>query len=240
MEIEKIEGYVDTLLESWAVFDEGDEREVYAVMRHALMAWAHYELMSDAHRALVTALMKKVQIYFETKCMLKERKRKTTKEKFPLKPLQKEKEKKDIEKKAHTYVCDAKEAFRQECLGFIDKYDKQLVTDFYYYWSEENPKTGKMLFEEKKHWNTKNRLERWVKNPISSASLAAAERLKKTRGKQVKEGDEAQKSKELAAQREEANTRLEAQIEQSKAGAVSREEWLAMKAAREKTTDDTD
>ena len=76
MEYDKIEGYVDTLLESWAVFDEGDEREVYDVMRHALMAWAHYELMTDAHRALVTALMKKVQIYFDTKCMLKERKRK--------------------------------------------------------------------------------------------------------------------------------------------------------------------
>ena len=143
----------------------------------------------------------------------------------------------DMKENGHTYVCDAKEAFRQECLGFIDKYDKQLVTDFYYYWSEENPKTGKMLFEEKKHWNTKNRLERWVKNPISSASLAAAERLKKTRGKQQKANDEEQRSKELAAEREEANAELERQHAESKAGAVTREEWLAMKAAREKTTD---
>ena len=237
MEYDKIEGYVDTLLESWAVFDEGDEREVYDVMRHALMAWAHYELMTDAHRALVTALMKKVQIYFDTKCMLKERKRKTTKESLPLKPLLKEKEKKEIEKKTRPCVCDAKEAFRQECLGYIGQYDKRLVTDFYYYFSEENPKTGKMLFEEKKHWNTKNRLERWVKNPISSASLAATERLKKARGKRQKEGDEERRSKELAAQREDANARLEKEIEERKAGAVSRAEWEAIKAAREKTTD---
>ena len=240
MDIEKIEGYVRCLLESWALHEDGEERVVWETLHDLLMAVSRYELMSAAEKDMTTKLCKKLQYHFETKFSLKERKRKAKKENFPPNPLIKEKQTKEIEKKAHTYVCDAKEAFRQECLGFIDKYDKQLVTDFYYYWSEENPKTGKMLFEEKKHWNTKNRLERWVKNPISSASLAAAERLKKTRGKRQKEGNEEQKSKELAAQREEANARLEEQIEQSKAGAVTREEWLAMKAAREKTTDCTD
>ena len=234
MNNEQVEGYVNCLLESWAVHDEGNERGVYQVLRDLLTAWAYYELMSADERALVTALCKKMQHHFDTKCMLKERKRKTTKEKFPLKPLLKEKEKKEIEKKALSRVCDAKEAFRKECLGFIDKYDKQLVADFYYYWSEENPRTGKMLFEEQKHWSTKNRLARWVNNQHSSEIKAASERLKKARGKRQKEGDEEARSKELAAEREEANARREAEIEQSKAGAVSYEEWEAMKAAREK------
>ena len=233
MNEQQITGWVDCLLESWAVQGEGDERGVYSVLRDLLMAWAHYELMSDQERALVTALCKKMQHYFDTKCMLKERKRKSTKEKFPLKPLLKEKEKKEIEKKPRPCVCDAKEAFRLECQKYGGQYDKQLVNDFFYYFTEPT-KSGKMLFEEQKHWSTKNRLARWVNNQHSSEIKAASERLKKTRGKRQKEGDEAQKSKELAAEREEANARREAEIEQSKAGAVSYEEWEAMKAAREK------
>ena len=234
---EQIEGWVDTLLDSWAVFDEGDEREVYAVMRHALLAWAHYELMDNKERAMVTALIKKMQHYFDTKCMLKERKRKTTKEKFPLKPLLKEKEKKEIEKKPHTHVCDAKEAFRLECQKYGGQYDKQLVNDFFYYFTEPT-KSGKMLFEEQKHWSTKNRLARWVSNHISSDIMAASERLKKARGKQQKANDDEARSKQLAAEREAADARREREHEESKAGAVSREEWEAIKAAREKGESD--
>ena len=233
MNEQQITGWVDCLLESWAVQGEGDERGVYSVLRDLLMAWAHYELMSDQERALVTALCKKMQHYFDTKCMLKERKRKSTKEKFPLKPLLKEKEKKEIEKKPRPCVCDAKEAFRLECQKYGGQYDKQLVNDFFYYFTEPT-KSGKMLFEEQKHWSTKNRLARWVNNQHSSEIKAASERLKKARGKRQKEGDEEARSKELAAEREEANARREAEIEQSKAGAVSYEEWLASK----KTTTD--
>ena len=240
MEYAKIEGYVRCLLESWALHEDGEERVVWQTLRDLLTAWAHYELMSADERALVTALCKKMQHHFDTKCMLKERKRKTTKEKFPLKPLLKEKEKKEIEKKAPAPVCNAKETFRKECLGYVKQYNMQLVADFYYYWSEEDPRTGKMRFEEKKHWNMKNRLERWVNNSFSSADLAASERLKKARGKRQKASDEEARSKQLAAEREEADARREREQEESKAGAVSREEWLAIKAEKNKTTDGTD
>ena len=234
MELEKIEGYVRCLLESWAVHDEGNERGVYQVLRDLLTAWAHYELMSADERALVTALCKKMQHHFDTKCMLKERKRKTTKEKFPLKPLLKEKEKKEIEKKVSLSVCDADlEAFRQECLGFIGQYDKQLVANFFYYYSQPT-KSGKMLWQVQKHWSTKNRLELWVNNEHSSDIMAASERLKKARGQKQKASDEEARSKQLAAEREEADARREREQEESKAGAVSREEWLVMKAEREK------
>ena len=94
-----------------------------------------------------------------------------------------------------------------------------------------------MRFQDEPYWDTKKRLEVWVTNPISSASMAAGERLKKARGKQQKANDDEARSKQLAAEREAADARREREHEESKAGAVSREEWEAIKAAREKTTD---
>ena len=240
MEYAKIEGYVRCLLESWALHEDGEERVVWQTLHDLLMAVSRYELMSAAEKDMTTKLCKKLQYHFETKFSLKERKRKAKKENFPLNPLIKEKQTKEIEKKVCVCVCDAKEAFRQECLGFIGQYDKQLVANFFNYFTQPGRKTGKMLFEEQRHWSTKNRLELWVNNQHSADIMAASERLKKARGKRQKAGDEEARSKQLAAEREEADARREREQEESKAGAVSREEWLAMKAEREKTTDGTD
>jgi hypothetical protein len=66
-----------------------------------------------------------------------------------------------------------------------------------------------------------------VRNPISTDSVAASERLKKSRKKQQQDAEAVEKIQEQAIEREEANARREAEIEQSKAGAVSYEEWLA-------------
>ena len=240
MEIEKIEGYVRCLLESWALHEDGEERVVWETLHDLLMAVSRYELMSAAEKDMTTKLCKKLQYHFETKFALKERKRKAKKENFPPNPLIKEKQTKEIEKKVCVCVCDAKEAFRQECLGFIGQYDKQLVANFFNYFTQPGRKTGKMLFEEQRHWSTKNRLELWVNNQHSADIMVASERLKKARGQKQKASDEERRSKQLAAEREEADARREREQEESKAGAVSREEWLAMKAEREKTTDGTD
>ena len=243
MEIEKIEGYVRCLLESWALHEDGEERVVWETLHDLLMAVSRYELMSAAEKDMTTKLCKKLQYHFETKFSLKERKRKAKKENFPPNPLLKEKQTKEIEENTYIYVCDpndAKEAFRMECLKYVRQYDTQLVTNFYNWYSTESPTTGRMRFQDEPYWDTKKRLEVWVNNPISTNSVAASERLKKARGKRQKEGNEEQKSKELAAQREEANARLEEQIEQSKAGAVTREEWLAMKAERERNNEGND
>ena len=240
MEYAKIEGYVRCLLESWALHEDGEERVVWQTLHDLLMAVSRYELMSAAEKDMTTKLCKKLQYHFETKFALKERKRKAKKENFPPNPLIKEKQTKEIEKKVCVCVCDAKEAFRQECLGFIGQYDKQLVANFFNYFTQPGRKTGKMLFEEQRHWSTKNRLELWVNNQHSADIMAASERLKKARGKRQKAGDEEARSKQLAAEREEADARREREQEESKAGAVSREEWLAMKAEKNKTTDGTD
>ena len=239
MNNEQVEGYVNCLLESWAVHDEGNERGVYQVLHDLLTAWAYYELMSADERALVTALCKKMQHHFDTKCMLKERKRKTTKEKFPLKPLLKEKEKKETREENPPTVGDADlEAFRKECLGYVGKYETDQVADFYRHWTERNPTTGKMRWQAQRYWNTETRLKRWVKNQYSVNDAAASERLKKARGKQQKANDDEARSKQLAAEREAADARREREQEESKAGAVSRAEWEAIKAAREKGESD--
>ena len=231
MELTKIEQYVRCLLESWAVHDDGDEQGVYRTLYHLLMAVCRYELMSADERVLATALTKKMQYYFETKFSLKERKRKTTKEKFPLKPLLKEKEKKEIEKKECVCVCDAndaKEAFRKECLAFVGKYNSQRLADFYNFWSEEDA-NGKMRWQAQRFWNLAKRLKTWMNNQYTSDITAAAERLKRARGKQAQEQTATEQQRAIAAERERANAEAERQREADKVGAVSYEEWQASK-----------
>ena len=248
MDIEKIEGYVRCLLESWALHEDGEERVVWETLHDLLMAVSRYELMSAAEKDMTTKLCKKLQYHFETKFSLKERKRKAKKENFPPNPLIKEKQTKEIEENNTHTVCDADsgfdedllkryEVFAKKCEKYVGKYGRDMIDNFVRYWTMPNQETGKMQFEEKTYWRLSSMLESWSSKSYTKNDAAASMRLTKAQQKKQKEGNEEQKSKELAAQREEANARLEEQIEQSKAGAVTREEWLAMKAAREKTTD---
>ena len=101
MELEKIEGYVRCLLESWALHEDGEERVVWETLHDLLMAVSRYELMSAADKDMTTKLCKKLQYHFETKFSLKERKRKAKKENFPPNPLIKEKQTKDKEQKTN-------------------------------------------------------------------------------------------------------------------------------------------
>ena len=129
---------------------------------------------------------------------------------------------------------ERREVFLKECLQRRGKYDKQLLTDFFNHYSQEDSK-GMMHFETERFWNLDNRLELWMNKRYNVDNKAAAERLKKARGKQQKEQTETEQQKLQAAQREEANTDLERQIAERKAGAVSYEEYKAMK----KKTDET-
>ena len=130
----------------------------------------------------------------------------------------------------------AKEAFREECLKRIGQYNRDRLADFFNYWSEENPRTGKMRFQGKRYWNLDSRLKRWMNTQYSVDNTAASERLKKARGRQQKEQIDTAQQRAIAAERERANAEAERQREADKAGAVSYEEWQASK----KTTDCTD
>jgi hypothetical protein len=227
MEQAKIEQYVRCLLEGWALHEDGEERVVWQTLHDLLMAVSRYELMSASEKDMTTKLSKKLQYHFDTKFSLKERKRKTKKENFPPNPLLKEKQKKEKEQNAYISVCDAKEAFRKECLSYVNQYDTQLLTNFYNYYSIVNPKTGKMHFEEETYWDTKQKLDLWVANPISAEITAASERAKKSRSKQQKEQADTKAQQEQAAEREAANARREQEQEAAKAGAVTADEQIA-------------
>ena len=44
------------------------------------------------------------------------------------------------------------------------RYGKQMLMDFYEYWSEPNPSQTKMRFELQKTWDVNRRLARWARN----------------------------------------------------------------------------
>ena len=73
MEDTRIEEFVDTLVECWALDDDGDERVVKLTLHDLLMAVSRFEVMKDGQKALTMALCKKLQEHFDTKFSIKER-----------------------------------------------------------------------------------------------------------------------------------------------------------------------
>ena len=237
MGYEKIEQYVADLLELGGLPVEGEEQRVRTLLHHLYCAVAMFEGLSPEERALVAGMQKKFRYFFETNCNLKERKRKNEKEKFPPAPPIKEKEKKEKDEKNSLSVGDAfsdgsnftearKEAFRKECLKYIDVYDVQLVTNFFNYWSETNRKTGLMRWEMEKTWETKKRLARWVKNQFSKEITAADIRLERTKGKESKQAkvtEQQQLAAQLRQQQEEAERRKD---EEAKANRMDSRDYV--------------
>ena len=87
-----------------------------------------------------------------------------------------------------------------------------------------------MRFEEQRYWNTERRLKRWMNTSYSADNSAAALRLKRTQKKQAPSSNAEQQA---AAKRAEDNARLEQEIKERKAGAVSYEEYLKMKSKKD-------
>ena len=141
--------------------------------------------------------------------------------------LKREKTNERAESGVSRSLDERRESFRQECLQYCGKYNNEQVADFYHYWAEESAKTGKMLFEMEKSWNTAFRLARWNNNQYSSATTAAAIRLKRTQKKHAPGGSVAEQQA-IAAKRAADNARLEQEIRERKAKAVSHEEYLKM------------
>ena len=240
MELEKIESYVRCLLESWAMYENGEEREVWQALHDLLMAVSRYELMSDADKELTTKLCKKLQYHFDTKFNLKERKRKTKKENFPPNPLLKEKIKKEKEQKTLSTVCDADsgfdedllrrlKAFEAKCEKYVGQYGRAMVDDFIRYWTLPNQTTGKMRFEEERYWRLSSKLKSWQSKSYTLDDAVAAMRLTNEQKKHQKDTDTASRQQQQAAKREDDNARLEQEIAERKRNAVSYEEYLRMK-----------
>ena len=230
MQIEVIERYVDQVLEVNG-FCKGDKELLRQLLHRLYTAATMFHLMTEEQRALIGRIQSQLSPFFVTKCNLKEGKRKGRKRNIPPTPPIKVKEGMVKDEKTPSRAA-RREAFHQECLEYVGLYDTQLLSGFYNYWSEENTRTGKMRYEDERHWNTERRLKRWVKNQYASADTAAALRLEKAKKGKKKEVDTA-RQQQAAAERSEANDRLFQAIEENKRNAVSHDEWLALKNSRD-------
>ena len=58
-------------------------------------------------------------------------------------------------------LLEKKEIFKNEIFQFKNHFSFEHLISFYNYWSEECKQTGRMKFEDQKHWNLQTRLESW-------------------------------------------------------------------------------
>lgn len=234
MKIDAIERYVDQVLEING-FCKGDKELLRQLLHRLYTAATMFHLMTDEQRALIGRIQTELSAFFVTKIVLKERKRKGRKRKIPPTPPIKVKEGLVKEQK-NPPTAVRRESFHQECLEYVDKYDKQLLADFYNYWSEEDTKTNKMRFEKQRFWNTERRIKRWMNISYASTDTAAALRLEKIKQSLSKEEAKAKskkadcaKQQQTANERDDANEKLFRQLEENKRNAVSYEEYLKKK-----------
>ena len=233
---EKIERYVSDLLRlSGLDMEEGSASGT--LLFHAYVAVAMYELMDAEERALIKGMQRRMKYFFSSNFSLKERKRKTEKEILPPTPLSIEKEKKEKEEKTTLSAGRAlslplsdlekrQNAFKMEIWNHRGDLDMDMLNDFFFYWTDVNPRTQKMRFEEQRYFSVEKRLQRWKKNEISNSIAASKIRLKRTRKRDEQEQTEAEKSQTAAALREQENAEREARTEKSRQEQMLTEDYI--------------
>ena len=236
IDYEKIKRYVSDLLTLSGLDLEG-KSAAGTLLFHAYVAVAMFELMDERERALIKGVQRRMKYFFSSNFNLKERKRKTAKEILPPTPLSIEKENKEKEEKTTLSAGRAlslplsdlekrQNAFKMEIWNHRGNIDMDMLNDFYYYWTDVNPKTKKMRFEEQRYFSVEKRLQRWKKNEISNSIAASKIRLKRTRKRDEQEQTAAEQAQEAAAVREQENAEREAKAEESKQTQMLTEDYV--------------
>ena len=70
---------------------------------------------------------------------------------------------KDINKDSIT-IDERKNVFKEQLKQYLNTYSKDMLNDFYLYWTEHNPGGNKMRFEKQDIFDIKRRLITWNKN----------------------------------------------------------------------------
>ena len=212
------------------------EQQVKLVLTYAYMAVSLYREMSPEDRILASQWHKRFRRSFSLTKFLRERQRSSRKKSFPPAPPYLDKEVQDKDEIPSLSPARVKrtlqirqQMFWNELLQYEGKYDRQMLLAFYYYWAEKVTGRRKMRLELETSWETKHRLAAWAQRSFNKNDEAAAIRLERAKGKQqAKEADIAEQQA-IAAEREDANAKLEREIAERKAGAVSYEKYLSMK-----------
>ena len=242
MNIEETKNTVNNQLVDNGLKEDYKEPAVRHMLFHLCIAIDIYRHMTTAERFKAGYWYRNnFQNSYSLTGFFKERKKKREKKKSPLHPSYKE-DSGVVEKREETThtvrrgirdLTEKQMAFWLELEQYIGKYDRQTVLRFFYYWAEEDKRSGLMKWETEKSWNTKYRLAIWSKRSFEVNDQAAALRLSKAKGKSTPK----QPSFD-AAEREEANARLEREIAERKAAAVPYEEYLRQKESKNKEGDE--
>ena len=91
-----------------------------------------------------------------------------------------------------------------------------------------------MRLELETAWETKKRLKGWAQRSFNKNDEAAALHLEREKKKTAKQTANVNEQQVIAAKREEDNAKLEREIKERKASAVSYEEYLKMKEGEKK------
>ena len=237
---DKIKENINDILETCDlrnVCNEGQTEMLRKTLHLLYSGLVIYERMNETEKKTLKSLQKKIEPFFVSRIRLKERKRRKDKKNFPPHPLYKEKEVKEKAEETLSLaerdfltiseeLTNRRNIFWQQCLARREKYDENILTDFFNYWSEENKKSGKMRFEFQKTWNLDKRLARWATKSYTSSDTLARIRLKKAKQKIVSEAATTQQQSVIAAEREQANAAREEQQEESKKNQMLTDEYI--------------
>lgn len=78
--------------------------------------------------------------------------------------MENENENRDIVIDKGLLTIKREEEFKEDILTYINTYPKEMLKDFFDYWSEANKSKTKMRFEMQPTWDIKKRLATWAKN----------------------------------------------------------------------------
>ena len=232
MKIELIEANVDQTLELRGLVKEGNEQQVRLLLYHLYVSVSIWNLMTFTDKMNTLKWKRFLNDVFTLKNYLKKRTKKKAKE-APLPaptPQEKEIKEKEVENiyiqkgSSASDLVERKKAFLAECEQFVERYGRDVVNDFYAYWSEESVRDQKMLWEYQRTWSTAKRMFKWSRNSINVDRSAAKIRLAKAEAKNAQQTTISKEQKQIAAQREADNARREKELAESKASAVSMEE----------------
>ena len=213
------------------------EQQIKQLLTHAYMAVSMYRELSPEDRILASQWHKKFRRSFSFTRFLRERQRSSRKKSSPPAPPYLDKEVQDKDENFSLSPAREKrtlkvrqELFWNELLQYEGKYDRQMLLAFYYYWAEKVTGRRKMKMEVMTSWDTEYRLAAWSERSFNKNDEAAALRLERAKGKKsAPQAANTAEQQAIAAKREQDNARLEQEIEERKAGAVSYDEYLKMK-----------
>ena len=97
-----------------------------------------------------------------------------------------EEEKKYI-KKEKSFKEFTEQDFIEELKLHSEKYSKEMLKDFFIYWTEPNEK-GKMKFQLQKTWSTAGRLSTWSRNDFNGNSGSKPKETKQSGGHIARDG----------------------------------------------------